>query len=72
MSRAVNAIIDLMSAIVIRALGVVAVGLGVDEAFGVADTSGSCSSAVLRSSFGSDPRVVPRFDLTKSDMLFLS
>ena len=72
MSRAVVAIVALMSAMVIRALGVVAVGFGaVDEAFGLADTSGSCSSSVLRSSFVPDPRV-PRFDLTRSDMLSLS
>jgi hypothetical protein len=38
------------------------------DAFGVADTSGRCSSSVLWSSAGSDPRV--RFDLTRSDMLF--
>ena len=49
----------------------IAVGFGVvvEDAFGVADTFNSCASSVLRSSAGSDPRV-PRFDFTRSDMLF--
>ena len=69
-SCAVWAIIALMSAIVTRPLDAVGFGVVVmlEDAFGVADTSGSCSSSVLRSSAGSDPRV--RFDLTRSDMLF--